>query len=240
MKSTVIIAGIAILLSSFLSGCATSSGLKAVSGEEVALKLGQRVVIDGGKLNIQFVKVLEDSRCPRNVTCVWQGQAVSSLEISKSNGSVDNLELIEPGLNDGFSQIVFSDYRIYYHLKPYPENTAGIDENEYRLALEAVALKAPVDTEPDVTGFITKVEAAGRNDIVGRISVESHADKLVAKYVVTVTRDTSLFRESGKERQRITFNSLEAQQWVELWFSGPVMESYPMQATASQIVMIES
>jgi hypothetical protein len=239
MKLTAIIASAVILISSFLSGCAASSGLKAVSGEEVALKVGQRVEIDGGKMNIQFVKVLEDSRCPRNVTCIWQGQAVCSLEITLPDGSVNNLDVIEPGLTDTFSQAAFKDYLIYFHLKPYPENATGIAEDEYRLALDAVVLKAPVNTEPDVTGFITEVEATGKNDIVGRISVESDADKLVARYVITVTRDTGLFRETGNERQSVTFNSLEYQQWVELWFAGPVMESSPMQATASQIVIIE-
>jgi hypothetical protein len=239
MKLTVIIASAVILLSLFLSGCAGPSGLKAVSGEEVALEVGQRVVIDGGKLNIQFVKVLEDSRCPRNVTCIWQGQAVCSLQITLPDGSINDLNVTEPGLTYTFSQAFFRDYLIYFHLKPYPENAAGIAEDEYRLALEAVFLKAPVNTEPDVTGFITSVEETGGNDIVGRISVESDADKLVAKYIVTVTRDTGLFRATGEERQSVTFNSLEDQQQVELWFAGPVMESYPMQATASQIVIIE-
>lgn len=234
-----VIVGAIILLSSFLLGCSAPSELKAGLGQEVSLKVGQRVVIEGGKLNIEFTKVVEDSRCPRNVTCIWQGQAVCSLQITLPDGSVNNLNVTEPGLNNGFSQAVFQDYLIYFHLRPYPENAGDIAEDAYRLVLTAVSLKTPVNTEADVTGFITKVESVAENDIIGRISVESHADKVVDKYVVTVTRDTGLFREVGDELPSVTFSSLEVQQWVKLWFAGPVMESFPMQATASQIMVIE-
>jgi hypothetical protein len=197
------------------------------------------VVITEGKLNIKFMQVTEDSRCPSSVTCIWQGQATSSLQITTPDGYVNNLNATEPGLNDSFSQVVFQGYTLYFHLKPYPEKAGEISQGEYRLALICTSVQTPIDTEADVTGFITSIQAIAENDIIGRISVESHADKIVDKYVITVTRDTGLFREAGGELQGITFNALEDQQWVKLWFEGPVMESFPMQATASQIVIFE-
>jgi len=37
----------------------------------------------------------------------------------------------------------------------------------------------------------------------------------------------------------VSFEALEAGQQVQLWFTGPVMESYPAQARARQIVITD-
>jgi hypothetical protein len=43
--------------------------------EAFALAGGQDAVIAGEQLRIRFDEVLEDSRCPARVECVWTGQA---------------------------------------------------------------------------------------------------------------------------------------------------------------------
>jgi hypothetical protein len=96
----------------------------------------------------------------------------------------------------------------------------------------------PVTTEPDFTGFITDITTIGNNDVVGSIAAESHADKIVDKYVITVRDSTSLFRQDGDKYTEISFDDLEKRQTVRVWFDGPVMESFPMQATALQIVVV--
>jgi hypothetical protein len=236
MRLPIIIISAVIFLFSFLSGC---SGTSSELGEDVTLAVGQTAMIEGGKLNIKFIEVKEDSRCPRNVTCIWQGQAVYSLQIKTRDGAANDLEITEPGLIEGFIEVISGDYKIYTHLTPYPEKAGEIAKDEYRLVLAGYALKTPVDTKADVTGFITNVQMIAEKDIVGRISVESHADKIVDKYVITVNRKTGLFQQEGDRFKNITFNQLENQQWIKLWFAGPVMESYPMQATARQIVITE-
>ena len=97
----------------------------------------------------------------------------------------------------------------------------------------------PLTTEPDFYGFITEVRAVGNNNVVGTIAVESHADKIVDKYVITVKNTTSLFRQDGEVYYEISFDGLEAKQWLKIWFDGPVMESWPMQARALQVVIIQ-
>jgi hypothetical protein len=95
----------------------------------------------------------------------------------------------------------------------------------------------PVTSNPDFTGFITGVSAIDNKDVVGSIAAESHADKLVEKYVVTITKDTTLFRLVNGDYREISFGDFEEQQWLEIWFDGPVAESWPMQAKALQIVI---
>ena len=107
-------------------------------------------------------------------------------------------------------------------------------------ALSCTSSGKPIETEADFTGFITDIQPVQNKDIVGRISVESHADKLVTKYVITIKNETLLFQQDGDTLRETTFKALENKQWVEIWFSGPVMESWPMQVTAGQVVIMDS
>jgi hypothetical protein len=96
----------------------------------------------------------------------------------------------------------------------------------------------PLETEADFHGFITGIHLNREGDTIGQISVESHADKLVSKCVVTITDETLIFQKDGDELRPVDFEELEnQQQWVKIWFTGPVLESYPVQATASQVVI---
>jgi hypothetical protein len=97
----------------------------------------------------------------------------------------------------------------------------------------------PLETEADFTGFITDIDLGIYKDIAGRISVESHADKIVTKYVITIKKDAGIFRQDGENLRKATFNDLKAKQSVKIWFTGPVLESWPMQATAQQIVITQ-
>jgi len=97
----------------------------------------------------------------------------------------------------------------------------------------------PIETEPDLIAFITEIHPSQNEGIFGQISVETHADKIVQKYTVTVRSDTLIFRQDGDNLYEKAFTVLEINQWVKIWFSGPVKESWPMQATAKQIVIIK-
>lgn len=50
-------------------------------GEPFSLKLNEEVLVAGTDLQLKFTEV-EDSRCPRNVTCVWAGNGVVKLSAS--------------------------------------------------------------------------------------------------------------------------------------------------------------
>ena len=96
-----------------------------------------------------------------------------------------------------------------------------------------------LETEADFIGFITEIHSIGEKGTLGQILVESHADKLVDKYMVTIKDETLIFKQDGENRRKVTFEALETKQQVQVWFSGPIMESFPMQGTAQQVVIIE-
>ncbi len=55
--------------------------------EAVTVKAGQQRLAKKAKLKIKFVSVVEDSRCPENVQCVWAGNAKITVTVTSSRGS---------------------------------------------------------------------------------------------------------------------------------------------------------
>jgi hypothetical protein len=125
----------ALLMLSLLSACGGGAGeVKANLGQEFSLSTGQTASIQGEDLKLKFLEVVNDSRCPNNVVCVWQGQASCLMEITYLE-SVQKVTLVQPGLTEEFSQIDFNGYLIQFNLTPYPEAGKEIKKSDYRLQL---------------------------------------------------------------------------------------------------------
>ena len=131
-----IVYGLVFLIMSLpvLVGCAGApAGISAGLGQEFSLPIGQEASITGEDLIISFEDVTEDSRCPLNVTCIWEGRA-SSLVRFTHDGATSDMLLTEPGLTDR-AVAEFADYRVTFNLKPYPGEVADITKDDYYLQL---------------------------------------------------------------------------------------------------------
>lgn len=132
----------ALLLLLFLAACGGEAAeVKANLDQEFSLAIGQSASIQGEELKLKFLEVINDSRCPEHVMCVWQGQASCLVEITYIE-SVQKVTLTQPGLTEEPSQIDFNDYLIEFNLTPYPEAGKGIKDSDYRLQL--VVTKPPL------------------------------------------------------------------------------------------------
>lgn len=119
-----------------LSGCAGEPGeIKARLGEEFSLSIGQSASITGEDLIIEFEEVVEDSRCPKNVTCVWAGRVSCIIEITDRDSSY-RMVLTQPGLTDQYSRETYKEYQLAFRVAPYPEAGKKIAPDEYRLLLK--------------------------------------------------------------------------------------------------------
>jgi uncharacterized Zn finger protein len=103
-------------------------------GEEFSLHIGETASLNGEDLRIQFLEISEDSRCPRDVTCVWEGRAIAIIKVSKGNTS-QKIELVVPGLTDTLVTKQFEEYEFVFKILPYPEAEVQISPEEYRLIL---------------------------------------------------------------------------------------------------------
>jgi hypothetical protein len=103
-------------------------------GEEFSLSTGETASLNGGQLRVQFLEISEDSRCPRNVQCIWEGRVIAVIEVFKENTS-QKIELVEQGLTDTPANKQFEEYEFVFKILPYPEVEMQISQDEYRLML---------------------------------------------------------------------------------------------------------
>jgi hypothetical protein len=85
---------------------------------------------------------------------------------------------------------------------------------------------------PSIVGRVTAVNRAGER--IGSIRVEANPSETSGsdKAVVTITQGTDIVRADST---RADFSALSTGQWVRVWFTGPVRESYPVQADAARV-----
>jgi hypothetical protein len=95
------------------------------------------------------------------------------------------------------------------------------------------------NSDPDFVGFVTTIDRGGTGEVIGRLTVESHADKLVNRHVVTITRSTVLRRREGEALKPVNLDALKARDWVQLWFSGSPTKPYPQELTAQRLIIID-
>ena len=91
----------------------------------------------------------------------------------------------------------------------------------------------------DITGNISDVQP-GSGDVLGRIRIEG--EKIEGndydKAVVTITPETRLWEQTADGYIPATFDDLQFGATVTAAFTGPVMESYPVQATAAEVTLL--
>ena len=94
-----------------------------------------------GEVSIVFEKVISDSRCPKNVTCVWAGEAKVLVAISIKGKLIERKELIfyPSRVVDEKANIIYKseDFQISgIGLFPYPETSNKIANKEYCLEIK--------------------------------------------------------------------------------------------------------
>lgn len=107
---------------------------EAALGEPVDLRVDEVVVFGGGGLEVGFMAVTEDSRCPTEVECFWAGQAVVLLAVTLDGQAVGpvSLSTIEAAPNDVLRQATVGGYTISLaDVRPYPESPGGIAAGDY-------------------------------------------------------------------------------------------------------------
>jgi hypothetical protein len=102
-------------------------------GQEFDLKINQEAVIEGEGLAVVLESVLEDSRCPEGVDCIWSGNAKIRIRSGKQKHAPASIEInthVEPKSSS------YLDYEIkLVALKPRPKADKPVQPNEYKATL---------------------------------------------------------------------------------------------------------
>ncbi len=99
------------------------------------IPLGETVIFED--VSVTFLKVLEDSRCPSDVTCIWAGEAKVITTIKTETETIEK-QLIFHGIafgSESENTLLVSDSKKYiaYRLSPYPKTSLPHTQREYYL-----------------------------------------------------------------------------------------------------------
>ncbi len=82
---------------------------------------------------VRPIRVASDSRCPSDLTCVWEGTVTTEIELTPA-GATTTLKTLELG-----KTINISNHSVTLKaVTPYPASNLEIKPNQYRLQFEVV------------------------------------------------------------------------------------------------------
>lgn len=119
------------LLLMFLSAFAVAQEEKAET-PKIGIRLDLGEIITTEELAIEFMEVMEDSRCPTDVVCVWAGRAVVKLGVSADGVTSEEVEVIVGKANENLIAEI-SGFKFYASvLVPHP-TTKNMGNRDYKL-----------------------------------------------------------------------------------------------------------
>ena len=117
------------------SGHANAHAKVAQLDREFKLKVGEQVNLKRTRLRIKFVTVENDSRCPKDVTCVWAGNAAVRFQFSVGRRS-KSVTLNTSGNATFVREIEYQGYKVkLVDLSPSPLSKQKIAASAYTATL---------------------------------------------------------------------------------------------------------
>ncbi len=107
---------------------ATNTRTTAADGTVVELRFDESLSFD--VLRLRLVE-LNDSRCPQGVQCVWEGQAVATVEVSGDDLAAQTVELVlRAGVEPRAVAAAGYELRLL-RVEPYPRAGVTPERREY-------------------------------------------------------------------------------------------------------------
>ena len=128
-----------LLLAALLTASACADPQLAgltTQADQFDLALGQSVDAGRDNLFVTFHEVLEDSRCPQDVVCVWAGRA--RVVVGVDSGAGDQrytLTLGEQQAEDTNRITLDGLVLMLLDVRPYPLSSQGTDPESYEITL---------------------------------------------------------------------------------------------------------
>jgi hypothetical protein len=107
-------------------------------GGRFQLDLGQTIQV--GSLRIRFQGVIEDSRCPEDVTCVWQGRVTVAIEVWEEVGAWSDRFSVETyqltlGVDPAAERLAAGHLIRLESVLPVPRTDRKLDPADYVITL---------------------------------------------------------------------------------------------------------
>ena len=136
-----------LLLAALPAGCHKPEVVTALD-HDFHLSVGGQALLPKERLEVGFLRVASDSRCPEGAACAQAGEAVLAMWMGREAGTPEPFEARLPAnvVPDSGAVIEHGDYRLrLFWLDPRPRVSESLDTTAYRLRLR-VSRRATVTT----------------------------------------------------------------------------------------------
>lgn len=99
-------------------------------GQEINFKIGETIYSSNNSMSLKVIEV-NDSRCPSDVTCVWEGEAKVKFNFENNNSNEFILSTLFPKSDTIDNYII----RLI-DVTPYPISTKEITLEEYSVKVQ--------------------------------------------------------------------------------------------------------
>jgi hypothetical protein len=131
---------LALLLAVAPSACGAASPTQPKPVDldsEFTLAPDERAATRDDAIQVRFVEVTEDSRCPKDVQCVWAGEVKVRLTVRRGAGAEEEQTLTER------EELALDTRRLtLVRVDPYPVSTQKIAKKDYRATFKVTAPRA--------------------------------------------------------------------------------------------------
>lgn len=140
--------------------------ITAELSNQFQLKIGQTALIESENIKLRFLNVTEDSRCPSDVICVWEGQVTILLDIIHNDQNLGDLALTIRGGDQTLVAKTFDDYSIQLmQVEPYPKASEPTQSSDYVATLLVSKISSSESNSERVY-----VKAVGRDLITNEVT----------------------------------------------------------------------
>jgi len=123
------------------SKCETPVGQHPVLGNSFNLRYGEHSTLAGENLTLTFAQVLEESRCPVGVRCIWEGNARIGVKAERPPSRPATLELNTSGRYD--KEATYQGYQVQLlNVVPHPAHGQALQATDYCASLKIVPAQA--------------------------------------------------------------------------------------------------
>lgn len=131
-----------IYLALFLFGTVSYAQDKSndkVKTPKIVTKLKANESYKTNNIEVKLVEIVEDSRCPEGVSCMWAGEAIVLIDIFKDGEKVERKKVTF----NSEDPMIFSSEKLTIkglNVMPYPKDGEKINPKDYYLQLDVKTL----------------------------------------------------------------------------------------------------
>lgn len=121
-----------MIMSSYGILFAYVNAIPHIDKTQFQLKINQTFSSESGGIKVKLLNVISDSRCPSDVTCIWQGEAKVLINIFENNQDQGNFTLTSRAGQQDLAFTGFDGYSMQVvKVVPYPSSGEKISLSDY-------------------------------------------------------------------------------------------------------------